>query len=80
MNGSLIEEFPLERGLRQRDPISPFLFFLLAAVGVNVNAGLYRGYHVGHHGGVCLSHLQFADDILILGEKLGLMCVTCGLF
>lgn len=36
MNGSPTEEFPLEMGLRQGDPISPFFFFLLAAEGLNV--------------------------------------------
>jgi len=34
-----------------------------------VNVGLYPDYYVRHHDGVCLSHLQFADDTLILGEK-----------
>jgi len=30
---------------------------------------LYRGYHVGHEDGVSVSHLQFADDTLLPGEK-----------
>ena len=74
MNGSPTEEFPIERGLQQGDPISSYLF-LLAAEGFNVmmtsivEAGLYHGYRLGNHDGVSLSHLQFADDTLIFGEK-----------
>lgn len=35
VNGSSIDEFPLERRLRQCNPLSPFLFFI-AAKGLNV--------------------------------------------
>jgi len=74
VNGSPTEELPIERGLQQGDPLSPFLF-LLANEGFNVmmmsvvEAGLYHGYRVGTHDCISLSHLQFADDTLILGVK-----------
>jgi len=56
--------------------VTPFLsFFLLVAKGFNVimlsviAAGLFHGYRVGRDNVVCLSHLQFADDTLIIGDK-----------
>jgi len=72
VNGCPTDEFPLERGLRQGDPLSPFLF-LLAAEGFNVlmnavvGAHLFTGYGVGNGDEVWLTHLQFADDTLIIG-------------
>ena len=74
VNGSRTDEFKLERGLRQGDPLSPFLF-LLAAEGFNilmksmVDNHLFHGYKVGSDVSTVVSHLQFADDTLIIAEK-----------
>jgi len=78
VNGSPIAEFPLKRGLRQGDPLSPFLF-LLAVEGFHVLMeslsvnNLFTGYHMGRGEPVIVSHLQFLDDTLILGRNLGPM-------
>jgi len=74
VNGSPTDEFQLKRGLRQGDPLSPFLF-LLAAEGFNilmksmVDNHLFHGYKVGSDVSTVVSHLQFADDTLIIAEK-----------
>jgi len=74
VNGCPTEDFPIERGLRQVDPLSPFLF-LLEAEGFNVlmnemvRADLFHDYGVGSGSEVRLTHLQFADDTLIISEK-----------
>jgi len=74
VNGSPTEEFKLERGLHQGDPLSPFLF-LIAAEGLHiimnsvVEQGMFEPYKVGTIGDVAISHLQFADDTLLMGAK-----------
>ncbi|CAJ2635027.1 unnamed protein product [Trifolium pratense] len=74
VNGSPTDEFSLRRGLRQGDPLSPFLF-LLAVEGLNVlmeamvARNLFMGYSIGGQESVRVSHLQFADDTLLLGVR-----------
>jgi len=73
VNECPVEEFPLERGLRQGDPLS--FLFLLAAEEFHVlmeslfENHLFSGYKVGSNDPFVVSHLQFVDDTLILGEK-----------
>ena len=74
VNGSQTPEFLLERGLRQGDPLSPFLI-LLVAEGLNVmmkarvGNNIFTRYSVGAHASMVVSHLQFADDTLLVGVK-----------
>ncbi|GAU23363.1 hypothetical protein TSUD_334100 [Trifolium subterraneum] len=74
VNGSPTDKFPFERGLGQGDPLSPFLF-LLAAEGLNVlmesvvERNLFTGYSIGEQNPISVSHLQFADDTLLVGVK-----------
>ncbi|PWA80255.1 reverse transcriptase domain, Reverse transcriptase zinc-binding domain protein [Artemisia annua] len=84
VNGSPTAEFNLERGIRQGDPLSPFLF-ILAAEGLNamvneaVDRGVFKGIKVGTDN-VVVSHLQYADDTIFFGEwdkdnAKNLMCI-----
>ncbi|GKV50356.1 hypothetical protein SLEP1_g57064 [Rubroshorea leprosula] len=72
VNGSPTEEFKMEKGLRQGDPIAPFLF-LIVAEGLNVliesavNKELFQGIPIGS-GGLNISHLQFANNTVIMGK------------
>ena len=72
INGSPTKPFKMERGLRQGDPLSQFLFVLLAEVLNRMmhkatNLGLIRGLSVGKDK-IQLSHLQFTDDTLVFCE------------
>jgi hypothetical protein len=70
VNGELTDSFKPERGLRQGDPLSPYLFLLCAE---GFSALLQQAERDGKIAGVkvcqaapSVSHLLFADDFLIL--------------
>ena len=73
VNGSPTEEFSLAQGLRQGDPLSPFLF-LGAEEGFHVmmdslvSNNIFIAYKVGCDRSLDVSHLQFADDTLLVGN------------
>jgi len=71
VNGSPTEEINVQRGLKQGDPLAPFLFLLVAegfsGVMKNVvNRNLFQGFEI-KRGGTIISHLQYADDTLCIG-------------
>nr|GFA38215.1 reverse transcriptase domain, reverse transcriptase zinc-binding domain protein [Tanacetum cinerariifolium] len=69
VNGRLRSEFSINRGLRQGDPLSPFLFILVME-GLNnafievVGNGLISGINI-NNSTINISHLFFADDVII---------------
>ncbi|KAJ0445231.1 putative RNA-directed DNA polymerase [Helianthus annuus] len=72
VNGSPTQEFPCYRGLRQGDPLSPFLFVLAmeTLTGVMKEAcaiGLFKGMSISQHV-PSLSHFLYADDVVFVGE------------
>ncbi|XP_071704857.1 uncharacterized mitochondrial protein AtMg01250-like [Rutidosis leptorrhynchoides] len=72
VNGSPTKEFKLGRGVRQGDPLSPFLF-ILATEGLNlltkfaVSNNLFNGVEIGNDK-IPISHLQYADDTIFFGS------------
>jgi len=71
-NGCPCKPFKMGRGLRQGDPLSPFLFVLVAevlnrALNRAANLGLFKGLQVGANREM-ITHLQFADDTLLFCE------------
>lgn len=68
----MTKEFRMHRGVRQGDPLSPFLFIIaVEALHVAIleahQKSLFNGISVGQNN-VCISHLQFADDAIFVGE------------
>ncbi|GJY28925.1 RNA-directed DNA polymerase, eukaryota [Tanacetum coccineum] len=71
VNGSPSKEFSIHRGLKQGDPLAPYLFILvmeslhLSFLRV-VNEGLFKGIQLSES--VSISHLFYADDAMFIGE------------
>lgn len=73
VNGSPTEPFKLERGLRQGDPLSPFLFDIVVEplnllLQRAISLGLWEGVEISKDG-LKLSHLQYADDTVIFAPQ-----------
>jgi ribonuclease HI len=72
INGVPSKPFTPSRGIRQGDPLSPFLFILLAeGLGRYLRAAVLEGSLKGlplHNLQPALSHSQFVDDTLLLNS------------
>ncbi|XP_058751966.1 uncharacterized mitochondrial protein AtMg01250-like [Vicia villosa] len=71
VNGSPTKEFKVSKGLRQGDPLSPFLFVLVVEgltglVKNSMLSGDFQGFAFSENCKVDI--LQFADDTLLVGE------------
>jgi hypothetical protein len=72
VNGSHTSEISIQRGLKQGDPLAPFLFLLVAEgfaglMRSAVEKNLFKGFGVGPEN-LIVTHLQYADDTLCVGE------------
>ncbi|XP_058784072.1 uncharacterized protein LOC131658836 [Vicia villosa] len=71
-NGRRSAFFRPQRGIRQGDPISPYLFVLCMEklshlIEQAVNNNEWKPFRIGTHG-KHISHLMFADDLLLFGK------------
>ncbi|GJS60856.1 RNA-directed DNA polymerase, eukaryota [Tanacetum coccineum] len=73
VNGSPTKEFRFQNGIRQGDPLSPFLFllvmeFLHISFSNALQQGFFKGVGIGTHQKVLVSHLFYANDVVFIGE------------
>ncbi|GJY47483.1 RNA-directed DNA polymerase, eukaryota, reverse transcriptase zinc-binding domain protein [Tanacetum coccineum] len=71
VNGSPTVEFQFFKGLKQGDPLSPFLFILvMESLHVSfqrvVDGGLFSGIKLDNS--ITISHLFYADDAIFMGQ------------
>lgn len=71
-NGEKLDPFQAGRGLRQGDPLAPYLFILVMevlswAIQDEVRRLARKSFRVARRG-VDISHLFFADDLLLFAE------------
>lgn len=73
VNDSLTKSFKPTKGLRQRDPLSPYLFLMCANVLLIAflqaeHTNLIKGVKIGKHGST-FTYLLFADDSFLFFKK-----------
>ncbi|GJX93742.1 RNA-directed DNA polymerase, eukaryota [Tanacetum coccineum] len=73
VNGSPSKEFLFHRGLKQGDPLYPFLFILvMKSLHVSfqrlIDRGLFVPIFVGKDYKIPISHLFYADDAMFIGK------------
>ena len=72
VNGSPTKEFPIYKGVKHGDPLSPFLF-IIAMEGLHITVksarekSLISGVKLPSNGHY-ISHLFYADDAIFVGE------------
>ncbi|GAU50504.1 hypothetical protein TSUD_409790 [Trifolium subterraneum] len=71
-NGNKMPHFKSSHGLRQGDPLSPYLFILcMEKLSIAINNAVQQGNWAPIHisdNGPRLSHLLFADDVLLFSK------------
>ncbi|GKD62696.1 RNA-directed DNA polymerase, eukaryota [Tanacetum coccineum] len=71
VNGSPTSEFQFHCGLKQGDPLAPYLFILVMeslhlSFARIIEAGFFKGLNINNT--VTVSHLFYADDAVFVGE------------
>ncbi|GJT29586.1 RNA-directed DNA polymerase, eukaryota, partial [Tanacetum coccineum] len=71
VNGSPTSEFQFHRGLKQGDPLAPYLFILIMeslhlSFSRVIDAGIFTGVRID--ASTMISHLFYADDVVFIGE------------
>ncbi|GKE78397.1 RNA-directed DNA polymerase, eukaryota, partial [Tanacetum coccineum] len=71
VNGSPTPEFHFQKGLKQGDPLSPFLFILVMeslhlSFSRVLEAGLFKGININNS--LSISHLFYVDDAIFVGK------------
>ncbi|GJU52902.1 RNA-directed DNA polymerase, eukaryota, partial [Tanacetum coccineum] len=71
INGGPTSEFQFHKGLKQGDPLSPFLFILvMESLHISftrvLDVGLYKGISI--NSSLMISHLFYADDAIFVGK------------